>query len=393
MKNAVHLIGLVIILLIACNQKIDKGSNRDSDQFNVHTFKDSVTLVESSIKYFAIDSATNYNTMYLTTYHDPNDGKRYLVYQCDNKKSIQFYNFDSGLLESEIRFRSDGPNGIPKLTGFYIVNPDSIFVLSGHARKLYIINSKGEVLKTYSLLMGDESKGTSMALITTSNEPFLIGDTLFINAFPDRSPYYKGQHIQAINLKTGEYYYKGEFPVLYANLDGWNKMSTGVYKLYNQHNGSLLSSHMGSKYLFSGSTDNTLKVQFYAGSKFFDNVAPIPLKDKEKSWSYHYLTQNYYGQVLYDQYRKVYYRIAMLAVDPLNDKNERNRIEDKPISIIILNNKLEKIGETLLSSNKYFFRTMFVEKEGLYIAATNYKNPDLKEDRLAYILLTLKVIE
>jgi hypothetical protein len=96
---------------------------------------------------------------------------------------------------------------------------------------------------------------------------------------------------------------------------------------------------------------------------------------------------------LYDQYRNVYYRFAFLAIDLLNENNERNTIEDKIISVIILNEKFEKIGETLLPPNKYYFHTMFVEKEGLYISATNYKNSDLKEDRLAYGLFTLKGIQ
>ncbi len=352
------------------------------------TVADSVMLVEDETIYFPIDSATNYNTLYLTTYHDSLSGRRYLVYQADGKNSIQFYDFDSRKLVKEIVFSKFGPHGIPRVTGFYVFNPDLLLVLSGHARKLYLADGRARVLQTYSLLKGDESAATSMALFTTGNEPFIVGDTLYLHALPDRSPYYRGYHIQRIDLRTGHHEYMGRFPDIYEKLGGWHNMFTHVYKYYDKSAGRLISSHSGSRYLYAGPLANTLRERYYAGSRYFDDAAPI--KQDFDNTNYHYLTQNLYRQILYDPYRQVYYRLARLAIEPFNEHGAYRKIEDQPLTIIILNKELQKIGETLLPEGKYFYRTLFVEKEGLYIAATNYKNPQLREDRLAFTLLKLQ---
>ncbi len=378
-------VGLVIFTGIRCQN--NKQQPTTNDRKPEGAFTDSLTLVETETIYFPIDTATNYNTLYLTTHASPQTGQRFLVYQCDNKNSIQFYDFDKRYLVKEIRFSKFGPNGIPRITGFYVFTPDSLLVLSAHQRRLYLVNGQARVLNTYNLLKGDESSETTMALFTTGNEPFLVDDTFYMHAFPDRSPYYRGKHIQAVNLQNGRYAYAGNYPGIYEKKGGWETMFTSVGKYYNPESKLLYSSHTGTRYLYYGPVGHDLQYKAYAGSKFFDDILPLSAEDNKKGASYIYLTQNYYHQVLYDPYRQLYYRVAFLAVDPLNDQNEKNNLQDKPMSIIILNKNLKKVGETLLPPNRYYYRTLFVEKEGLYIAATHYRNPELREDRLAYALL------
>lgn len=85
-----------------------------------------MTLKVKDTKSFAIDQSTNYQTLFLNVYHDEKDEKRYLTYQNRDKNCIQFYGFDSEVLEKKICFPRQGPNSVRKLAGYKVVNLDSI---------------------------------------------------------------------------------------------------------------------------------------------------------------------------------------------------------------------------------------------------------------------------
>jgi hypothetical protein len=58
-------------------------------------------------------------------------------------------------------------------------------------------------------------------------------------------------------------------------------------------------------------------------------------------------------------------------------------------SLMILNEDLKIIGETLLPENKYRSDLMLILEDGLYISTSHYKNPSFDEDRLVFQRLFL----
>lgn len=62
----------------------------------------------------------------------------------------------------------------------------------------------------------------------------------------------------------------------------------------------------------------------------------------------------------------------------------------KEFSIMILDNELNIIGETLMEGDKYVPNNMFVTEEGLYISVNHPDNPDNREDFLSFALLVLE---
>jgi len=62
----------------------------------------------------------------------------------------------------------------------------------------------------------------------------------------------------------------------------------------------------------------------------------------------------------------------------------------KIFSIIILNRDFQIIGETLFPEYIYNPGVMFVRKDGLYISASHFKNPEYSDDILKLVCFRLE---
>jgi hypothetical protein len=97
------------------------------------------------------------------------------------------------------------------------------------------------------------------------------------------------------------------------------------------------------------------------------------------------VNQNY-GNLLYDKYRDVYYRIAYLKSE--FDKGvqawELISFGGRLFSILILDRELNVIGETKLPEYTYNSIVWFVREDGLYLSASHFMNPDYSDDLLVF---------
>ena len=101
-----------------------------------------------------------------------------------------------------------------------------------------------------------------------------------------------------------------------------------------------------------------------------------------------------YGNIIYDKYRNVYYRVAYPQKDYDMDENfvELWQSGRGEFSIMILDEGLNVIGETLLPENKYRSDLMLLLEDGLYISTSHYKNTAFNEDRLEFQRFTLSAM-
>lgn len=99
-----------------------------------------------------------------------------------------------------------------------------------------------------------------------------------------------------------------------------------------------------------------------------------------------------YGNVIYDKYRNVYYLIAQVEteLEQGEDYVEIIRYGKKQFSVIILDDKLNIIGETLLPAFTYVPNMYFINQDGIYFSRSHYKNPEFDDNRLCFERLELK---
>ena len=96
-----------------------------------------------------------------------------------------------------------------------------------------------------------------------------------------------------------------------------------------------------------------------------------------------------YGNLLYDKYRNVYYRVAFPQTDVPHDLKDREYMDllvygRKTFSILVLDKNLDIIGETQFPDYTYNPMMMFVHKDGLYISASHPFNEDYSDDWLYF---------
>ena len=85
-----------------------------------------------------------------------------------------------------------------------------------------------------------------------------------------------------------------------------------------------------------------------------------------------------YKNILYDKYRKVYYRFAYPETALEDNLNYMQILHNgkKEFSIIILDEDLNIIGETKFPPFTYVPHICFIREDGLYISASHFMRED-----------------
>ena len=131
-------------------------------------------------------------------------------------------------------------------------------------------------------------------------------------------------------------------------------------------------------------------VKKYAGSTYAGTIKSIVGKEFTTSeLRANYMKNDLYGAILYDKYRKVYYRFLRRAVKESDNKFNLN---DKPIAVIMYDDAFNYLGETDLGPAKEcHWENAFVSKEGLNIEWV--KPNDIDETYLTLKIFVLKKIK
>src|SRR5690606_25177 len=107
--------------------------------------------------------------------------------------------------------------------------------------------------------------------------------------------------------------------------------------------------------------DNGTIHQRAAGSRHFGDALPWdnPTMDGHEEF---YLSSNSYRELAYDEENKLLYRLAYRAVDYVGPDGQRRNWDNKPPSVIILDEDFEKMGEVDLPQNTYYTRSYFTHQ-------------------------------
>ena len=93
-----------------------------------------------------------------------------------------------------------------------------------------------------------------------------------------------------------------------------------------------------------------------------------------------------YGRILYDEYRKVYYRIAYAETELESGLDYRKILHTgkAEFSIIILDEDLNVLGETKFPAFTYVPHICFIREDGLYISTSHFMREDYSDDWLRF---------
>ena len=216
----------------------------------------------------------------------------------------------------------------------------------------------------------------------------LIGRDLYIYSDPNRL--IEKDYVSAtINLDTKEI---RALPFVYPDYPG----SSVKLKRYGLE-GSYSRSFDGQRFVYSFIYDESVYVANIAHDSIrkvsvkSEYIDQVQLPDELTAQAIDFCQNAMYGDLIYDPYREVFYRIAYPSTTIEKGVKAMELIEygRKTFSIIILDKELNKLGETLFPNYTYNSRQLLVLPDGLYICNSHFMNPDFNDDILSFIRFDL----
>jgi hypothetical protein len=338
-----------------------------------------------------------------TSLHNPTiqyyevNGKEYLVISDRITSRLLFFDFNTKELSFEVKFSAEGENGIGEFRGATVLSMDSIIVLGKAYDRFYLSDTTGRLIRKYILEPHTQSEPIQWLQysITSCFKPSYDGIFAFTLPFglghTRESEALKEPCITHYDLKKETWnYIDMKFPPIYSEMGGHYTFTHFLGDIEVVDN-KLIVNFPASNYLYVYEKGQVkeFEARVRGTSTIYPPSDDLPTTSKEIDT---YILQSpTYLFLLYDKYRKVYYRFFL---DKQEDNSSNGDIlkmyDEKPCSIVILDSAFTKIGETSLPLKTYHIPDHFVSPKGLYISTNHPDNPSIKEDQLSYRLFTLQ---
>ncbi|MFC4874046.1 DUF4221 family protein [Negadavirga shengliensis] len=336
----------------------------------------SYVLENTGIKTFVLDSLTGPISTFVTYVQAP-DADLFCMYSRE-QNALVFFDYASGMPVDKAQFSNEGPNGVGGYSGykgFQVISRDSILVANVILNKVFLLNSKGEILdqmKVYTdplnqdTLIGGLDVGVNRPLVLKNNEVYM--HTLISGrALKDHT---KFSHVMIAGFADGTVRRSMYRPEVY-NRGYWsaNGEFDRCYSTYNPDTKRFIYSFPVDHHLYE--TDHQEHfVPHPAASEYIEDIKPMSsdrmaVQDWQKSVEYDYTNSRYY-QVIYDRFNGLYYRFALLGntLDEVKDPDVQYK---QRAAVILLDNDFHKVGKIVLDRGRNLFHNFFIGKEGLHI--------------------------
>lgn len=372
---------LLSLVLFGCG---DRKNDDNTIRFN-----------ESSQYEISLDRFTSPVEEYIQ--YIPNwKGDEVIAMHVRGNNQIKLYSLIEGFLVDSIKYETEGPTAIRRVYDFHIINEDSILLNHRYHYTMSLVDQDLNVLKEFTFLPdGVEldpktqipTSGDTYLVVFNHNEPVRkIGNKLILTTSPDRDhydPYYYDADYLLISLdmETMEIKRLLSFP---DKMKGktWGSSHAMVYSTYIPNSNQFIISFAADEKLHL--MDLELGIIESANAKVagFKEIRPFGIKksnpSQEKSIEYLF-NMPIYGSVLFDQYRKVYYRIGLdenpnygsvFIRDPLHNPRE--------ITVMVFDLEFNKVVEQRIphTENGVYLDRCFVNEKGLNIAYVDLENED-----------------
>ncbi len=369
LTNKFLMAAVIGFLIISCTR-----SGRLDYQFESRNFAQKIVVVKSDSAKFELDSLTA--PVVFSIHEVTLDGHRYLAYLNDETSTVFLNDMKTKKIVKAIHVEGDSVKNKKVYQGLLYHNKDSIFLFS-YRPKVIMINESGKILKRFNLF--NESDIAHKLFyngfyVSTSLPAYYYRNRLFINSLVvgDIAKNEKRKVQMVLDLEKGKNSISSiSFP---KNNEG-KKYGALHYQIFGMTYNSKLK-----QAVYSFPADKEVSIT----DLLTGNITSRPAESQYIKQFFEYDEENYkdapsepageffmttptYGPVVYDKYRDVYYRLGLLPVDQKNANYEEKNPPSKLVSLIVLDNKFNYLGEQLLDKNRYWSSNLFVSKEGLNI--------------------------
>jgi hypothetical protein len=359
-----------LMFLVSCKNSFKRNRSLTEGQ----AFTQKITIKKTDSIQLELDSVTS-NYISCIQYKNENNIEE-LIYLNEETGTIYINDLNTRKIIKCIIPKLPEKKLKKKFQGFYYHNKDSIFLFA-FSPKVFLVNDSGTIKDSYetsSLQAAEADRKIYQAFyVSTRNMPGFYNNKLYLNAvILGNLREGEQRKVQVIidvaskKVSLGIQYYPEEYYRNYAGMDYY------IYSTaFNPLTSEIVYSYpaMDSVVILSLRENKTKKV--YAGSKFISEILeydPSDYKNAPSGLEGEYFMRNpSFGPILYDEYRKVYYRVAFLPVDEKNAIYEAKNAPTKQVSIVAYDSQFNYLGESLLEKDKFWPNNVFVSRKGVCI--------------------------
>lgn len=334
---------LLFVCIVGCSEKSEPTISQTC------CLKDSVTFVgEKELKY-------------IKPYHWHQE----FLLSVINGQLIEY------TIRGEIVNRVRLPNFASKILDFCPLSRDSIFLLTD-ANCILLTNIEGGLQKTWFL---GELKGKYIGAHSTEF-PFVVENGMaYFYQFPDITTDTKENLDLYFNTNRETIYSLSMDSVVSNDFGGYPpelKINDRYVAWPNRifgHDNYLVYSFQHSDSIIVVDQTKGLSKSYRVSSNYFHENS---LFDIKKVYDYNYINRydaenSRFGTMVYDKFRRQYYRVLQHAISYYNTDNTNNRSIDKPFSILVFDESFQKTKEVIFPPKKCDFRRIVPTPEGVLI--------------------------
>lgn len=339
-----------------------------------------------------IDSKSSYDFNYFDVGRIKGKDKLVVLNQINH--SVDFYSLQDGSLENRFDVPQDGPFPLMNTQGILFRNQDSIFVFTSFLLSRFgLFDGKGEIRSMHRPNI--ESENPQDKIHNHSSTPTIptvySNGKLFFTKMTLENPLSNAMLFEN-HVAEFIYYLKNDSIVQVQHLKMPSEFKDTTMPLsFSFHSKAINDSN---EFVFSWFASDSLYVydmdfnqkSVHLGksglSKGFEKTTHALSKEESDRLT---ISQTHYPRLIYDPYRRLYYRFAHIArsYDP-NELIDHKSIQKNPFSVIVLDENFTQLGEVVFPGSKYNLYKAFVAENGLYLPLTNIFYINLNEDEVNY---------
>lgn len=382
---------LTLLLLAACSGNGKSVKNEFRGKLTA-----TKQLVETGEKRFRLDTDTKVKPPYIQVCTDE-AGDCLLTFLNNRKNAIYFYRYSDTTYLKQIAFEREGADAIMSAGAYYIKSPDSIYVFNRPLIEIALADSSGRVHNRVTLLDKEDKEwalhnpqymfSPVVPLMLIDNHLILPGMSPFPENLADRENF---RFTACIDLATNKTEYHHLYPEeLFGN--GYNWGGDLILQPYPaiSPEGKMVHSFTCSHDLYISDWNTDAEAKVYGGGNAAGTIRSIDHEAERTPDELVYacfLEQDLYAALLYDPFRKVYYRYLQRG---LPDADMKTPIDRKPLTIIVMDDQFRYLGETEIGTGQEWnWTNSFVTAEGLNIEHIGVEPED--DDYLTFGLFNLK---
>lgn len=326
-----------------------------------------------------------------------NDTNLLLVYFNYHSETIDYFDINNdNIIKRNYINKSDLPfDETINAASIYQTSPDSLYVLT--ESYLLILDKTGKIYYSNPININLTDTTFKKNLFENLSKMFPIYRFANKTYMPYRSLQYSFRTKEFYNhpveafiddssgiisestLKYPEIYYKNPYGFMdFSFREGHD--SLGILSFMADPNIYVYNYKTNSYKILGGKSD------------YQEKIEPIENKFKDvTNKMFEFLTTSpFYSRILWDKYRKLYYRFLYCGQDLKNPNGTYNVFADKDLVLMIFDSNFNLLKEIKLKKHTYLDTKAFVAKDGLFLPKKNIFFKDNKPNTINYDIYNFK---